>query len=73
MRELVSARAQLYASQTIYTNPSVFLLGKMGTSDDTSAVVDSRARVFGVTGLRVVDASAFPLLPPGHPMSSVCE
>lgn len=47
-------------------------LGKMGISSDKSAVVDSRARVFGVTGLRVVDASAFPLTPPGHPMSSVC-
>lgn len=48
-------------------------VGKMGTSNDTSAVVDSRARVRGVTGLRVVDASAFPLSPPGHPMSSLCE
>jgi choline dehydrogenase len=35
------------------------------------AVVDSHARVFGVSGLRVVDASAFPFLPPGHPQSSV--
>ena len=37
------------------------------------AVVDSRARVFGVKGVRVVDASAFPFLPPGHPQSTVCE
>ncbi|KAJ5219501.1 hypothetical protein N7468_008705 [Penicillium chermesinum] len=44
---------------------------KMGPKKDTSAVVDSRARVHGVTGLRVVDASAFPFCPPGHPMSSV--
>lgn len=46
---------------------------KMGTSDDEMAVVDSQARVFGVEGLRVVDASAFPFLPPGHPQSTVCE
>lgn len=46
---------------------------KMGTSDDDMAVVDSQARVFGVNGLRVVDASAFPFLPPGHPQSTVCE
>ncbi|KAJ5946731.1 hypothetical protein N7454_003570 [Penicillium verhagenii] len=44
---------------------------KMGTSDDDMAVVDSQARVFGVDGLRVVDASAFPFLPPGHPQSTV--
>ena len=46
---------------------------KMGVSIDPMAVVDNRARVFGVTGLRVVDASAFPILPPGHPQSTVCE
>ena len=45
----------------------------MGRSNDTNAVVDTQARVIGVKGLRVVDASAFPLLPPGHPMSTVCE
>ncbi|KAH7309177.1 hypothetical protein B0I35DRAFT_398576 [Stachybotrys elegans] len=44
---------------------------KMGKSDDKMAVVDNRARVFGVEGLRVVDASAFPLLPPGHPQTTV--
>ncbi|KAJ5102810.1 hypothetical protein N7532_003339 [Penicillium argentinense] len=44
---------------------------KMGTADDYMAVVDSQARVFGVEGLRVVDASAFPFLPPGHPQSTV--
>ena len=37
------------------------------------AVVDSHARVFGVSGVRVVDASTFPFLPPGHPQSTVCE
>ena len=46
---------------------------KMGTAQDEMAVVDSQARVFGVDGLRVVDASAFPLLPPGHPQSVVCK
>lgn len=46
---------------------------KMGRPADSMAVVDSQARVFGVKGLRVVDASAFPLLPPGHPQSTVCK
>jgi choline dehydrogenase len=49
-----------------------FCTGKMGASNDTTAVVDSRARVRGVTGLRVVDASAFPFVPPGFPMATVC-
>ncbi|OOF96683.1 GMC oxidoreductase [Aspergillus carbonarius ITEM 5010] len=44
---------------------------KMGTADDEMAVVDSQARVYGVQGVRVVDASAFPFLPPGHPQSTV--
>ena len=44
---------------------------RMGRADDPNAVVDSRARVIGVTGLRVVDASSFALLPPGHPQSTI--
>lgn len=44
---------------------------KMGKRGDRKAVVDSKARVFGTKGLRVVDASAFPFLPPGHPQSVV--
>lgn len=43
----------------------------MGKSIAQGAVIDSNARVFGVSGLRVVDASSFPLLPPGHPQSTV--
>ena len=43
----------------------------MGRSDDPNAVVDSKARVIGVNRLRVVDASAFALLPPGHPQSTI--
>ncbi|KAL3473208.1 hypothetical protein BJX99DRAFT_261519 [Aspergillus californicus] len=43
----------------------------MGKRSDPNAVVDSNARVIGVSGLRVVDASIFPVLPPGHPQSSV--
>jgi choline dehydrogenase len=44
---------------------------KMGRSNDPLAVVDSKARVYGMQGLRVVDASAFPFLTPGHPQSGV--
>ena len=34
--------------------------------DETSAVVDSRLRVHGVPGLRVVDASIFPNITAGN-------
>lgn len=44
---------------------------KMGRRNDTMAVVDSKAKVIGVQGLRVVDAAAFPLLPPGHPQATI--
>lgn len=44
---------------------------RWGRPDDEMAVVDSRGRVLGVEGLRVVDASAMPILPPGHPQSTV--
>ena len=33
---------------------------RMGTADDQGAVVDHQCRVFGIEGLRVVDASIFP-------------
>jgi choline dehydrogenase-like flavoprotein len=45
----------------------------MGNLTDPMAVVDSQARVIGVNKLRVVDASSFALLPPGHPQSTVCK
>ncbi|CAD0114436.1 unnamed protein product [Aureobasidium uvarum] len=38
----------------------------MGRSNNTMAVVDSKARVYGVSGLRVIDSSSLPFTPPGH-------
>jgi choline dehydrogenase len=43
----------------------------MGRKGDLLAVVDPKARVYGLQGLRVVDASAFPFLTPGHPQSGI--
>ncbi|PJX26105.1 choline dehydrogenase [Advenella sp. S44] len=39
---------------------------KMGNADDLMAVVDSRLRVHGVSGLRVVDASIMPTITSGN-------
>jgi choline dehydrogenase len=39
---------------------------QMGTADNPLAVVDARLRVFGVAGLRVVDAGVMPLITSGN-------
>ena len=60
----------MQSSNTIYHASATNAMGK---PDDPNAVVDPSARVIGVSGLRVVDASIFPFLPPGHPQSLVCK
>jgi choline dehydrogenase len=44
---------------------------KMGNDADNLAVVDGQFRVRGVKQLRVVDASAMPVVPNGHPMATI--
>jgi choline dehydrogenase-like flavoprotein len=39
---------------------------KMGRDDDPRAVVDARLRVFGIAGLRVIDASVMPSITSGN-------
>ena len=39
---------------------------KMGTANDPSAVVDERLRLYGIAGLRVVDASVMPTITSGN-------
>ena len=45
----------------------------MGRDDNPAAVLDTEARVRGVSRLRVVDASSMPALGPGHPMATICK
>ncbi|KAL5115785.1 hypothetical protein ACEQ8H_006280 [Pleosporales sp. CAS-2024a] len=56
------------SANSVYNAAGTNRMGKLG---DKLAVVDSKARVMGVEGLRVVDASAFPFLPPGQPQATV--
>lgn len=44
---------------------------KMGPSYDDGAVVDARLRVYGVNGLRVIDASIMPTIISGNPNAPV--
>ncbi|KAH9985375.1 hypothetical protein F4779DRAFT_612133 [Xylariaceae sp. FL0662B] len=53
---------------TVWHAAGTCMMGKQG---DPKAVIDSKARVFGVEGVRVVDASSMPILPPGHPQSTI--
>ena len=59
-----------YIKNNIMTIWHAACMCKMGIPNDPMAVVDNEGKVFGVNGLRVVDASVFPFLPPGHPQST---
>lgn len=65
-----SAITVWHASSTCRMGKSALKNGIRERLDEMD-VVDSNARVFGVDGLRVVDASIFPFLPPGHLQSTI--
>lgn len=44
---------------------------KMGSTDDPFAVVDNQLRVYGVQGLRVIDASIMPTITSGNIVAPV--
>ncbi|KAL8901139.1 MAG: hypothetical protein Q9207_005342, partial [Kuettlingeria erythrocarpa] len=72
--EAVTTDAQIlaYLRETVITIHRAAGTCKMGRADDPKAVVDSHGRLLGgLQGLRVVDASAIPVLPPGQTMATV--
>ena len=67
--------SQILAFVNKYANPLFQASGtaKMGRRSDSMAVIDSKARVFGVNNLRVVDASSLPILLPSHMQATICK
>ncbi|KAG8530621.1 uncharacterized protein KY384_004659 [Bacidia gigantensis] len=55
-----------YIKKTMTTFHHAVGTCKMGKAEDSSAVVNTKGLVKGVEKLRIVDASIFPFLPPGH-------
>lgn len=60
-----------YVKSSLAIAPHAAGTCKMGKREDTLSVVDSYGRVYGARNLRVVDASVFPFLHPGHIQSTV--
>ncbi|RHZ65327.1 GMC family oxidoreductase [Aspergillus thermomutatus] len=72
-REQVQTDSQIreYLAKSVMPVYHVASSCKMGREEDPLAVLDNTARVFGVRNLRVVDASSFPFITPGHPQAVV--
>ncbi|KAF1851835.1 GMC oxidoreductase [Cucurbitaria berberidis CBS 394.84] len=68
---VTDAQILAYIQKNSRTISHVSCTCKMGKREDKLAVVDSEGKVFGVKKLRVVDLSAVPFLPPGHPVATV--
>ncbi|MCX5494814.1 GMC family oxidoreductase N-terminal domain-containing protein [Kaistia dalseonensis] len=60
------AELAAFCSQTVKTNYHPTGTARMGRDDDPMAVLDTRLRVRGVDGLRVIDCSAMPAVPSGN-------
>ncbi|KAI9705707.1 MAG: hypothetical protein M1820_005117 [Bogoriella megaspora] len=71
LQAMTDAQISEYISASLIEAKHASATCKNGRANDPMAVVNSKARVYGVKGLRVVDASAFPFLLPQHPQSTV--
>jgi len=55
-----------YCGQTVKTNYHPVGTARMGHDGDPDAVLDTRLRVRGIEGLRVIDCAAMPAIPSGN-------
>ena len=55
-----------YCKRMVKTNYHPVGTARMGRDGDTQAVLDTRLRVRGVEGLRVIDCAAMPFIPSGN-------
>jgi choline dehydrogenase len=55
-----------HCRRTVKTNWHPVGTARMGTDNDNMAVLDSKLRLRGIEGLRVIDASAMPFIPSGN-------
>ncbi|MCJ1299660.1 hypothetical protein MMC08_002453 [Hypocenomyce scalaris] len=71
----VSSNAQIldFIQQSAAASYRASATCAISVANGSLAAPDSKARVYGVRGLHEVDASAAPVLPPGHPSSTICK
>ncbi|MBG1232540.1 GMC family oxidoreductase [Aestuariivirga litoralis] len=64
----VTSKADLaeHCRRTVKTNWHPVGTARMGKANDKMAVLDTDLKVRGITGLRVIDASAMPFIPSGN-------
>ena len=55
-----------HCRRTVKTNWHPVGTCRMGADNDAMAVLDPKLRLRGITGLRVIDASAMPFIPSGN-------
>ena len=60
------AAVEEYIRNTIHSSNALVGTCRMGTSAENGDVVDNNLRIFGLEGIRVVDASVIPTIPGGQ-------
>ena len=61
-----SSAVEEYIRKTIHSSNALVGTCRMGSSPDKGDVVDKNLKIFGLSGIRVVDASVIPTIPGGQ-------